>query len=185
MFHEAIPGHHLQIAPAQELGLHPVRAENYSVSYGEGRASYAERLADEMGLYSSPLARLGMLACNSLRACRLVVDTGIHAKGWSRRRAIEFLRDNSAVRLGVCENEIDRYIAWPGQANAYMVGRLEIERLRRESVEALGSRFQLRELHDVVLGGGSLPLDTLARRVRAWRAGVDAASRARSPGIDT
>jgi uncharacterized protein (DUF885 family) len=185
VFHESIPGHHLQIALAQELGLHPLRAEICSMSYAEGWALYAERLADEMGLYSSPLARLGMLANDSMRACRLVVDTGIHAKGWSRRTAIEFLHDNSAVRRGVCENEIDRYIAWPGQATTYMVGRVEIERLRSESTQALGPNFQLRDFHDVVLSGGALPLDALARRVSAWRARLDAARDAHSPASDS
>ena len=128
-FHESVPGHHLQLALAQELDLHPVLGELEVASYGEGWGLYAERLADEMGLYSSELQRIGMLTLDSLRAARLVVDTGLHGRGWSRQEAIDFLVANTTLELSNAEGEIDRYIATPGQATSYMVGRLEIERL--------------------------------------------------------
>ena len=143
-FHEAIPGHHLQLALAQELDLHPVLGELEVTAYGEGWGLYAERLADEMGLYATPLQRVGMLTLDSLRASRLVVDTGIHAKGWTRQRAIDFLYDHTALVRGTVEAEIDRYIADPGQAASYMIGRLEIDRLRAEAARRLGDRFSIR-----------------------------------------
>lgn len=167
-FHEGVPGHHLQLALAQELNLHPVHSELPVPSYEEGWGLYAERLADEMGLYGSAMARLGMLASDSLRACRLVVDTGLHARGWSRERAIEFLFDNAAMNHRLVEDEIDRYICWPGQATSYMVGRLTLDRLRADAQARLGSRFDLRDFHDVVLGRGMMALDQLALRVNDW-----------------
>ncbi|MDP9463190.1 MAG: DUF885 domain-containing protein, partial [Actinomycetota bacterium] len=132
-FHEAVPGHHLQLALAQECDLHPVVGEIEVASYGEGWGLYAERLADEMGLYSSPLQRIGMLTLDSLRAARLVVDTGIHSMGWTRDTAIDFLLAHTATERRSAEAEVDRYIATPGQATSYMVGRLEIDRLRRHA----------------------------------------------------
>ena len=167
-FHEAVPGHHLQLALAQESGLHPVVGELEVASYGEGWGLYAERLADEMGLYSSALQRIGMLTLDSLRAARLVVDTGIHAMGWTRAMAIEFLLDNTASERRNAESEIDRYIATPGQATSYMIGRLEIQRLRRQAEERLGPRFSIKDFHDVVLANGMTPLRQLARNVDAW-----------------
>jgi uncharacterized protein (DUF885 family) len=167
-FHEAVPGHHLQLALAQERNLHPVLGELEVASYGEGWGLYAERLADEMGLYSSPLQRLGMLTLDSLRATRLVVDTGLHAMGWSRDRAINFMLENTAQGIDNTEAEIDRYIATPGQATSYMIGRLEIERSRDRAQRRLGERFSIREFHDIVLGNGMTPLDELGRNIDRW-----------------
>ena len=143
IFHESVPGHHLHVALAGELGLHPVLGELELTSFGEGWALYAERLADEMSLYSGPLQQLGMLTLDSLRAARLVIDTGIHAMGWSRDRAIETLAGCTALTRRALEAEIDRYISDPGQATSYMVGRLELERLRRVAEDRLDDRFAL------------------------------------------
>ncbi|MGH3762657.1 DUF885 domain-containing protein [Actinophytocola sp.] len=167
-FHEAVPGHHFQIALAQELTHLPMfRRVITPNAYAEGWGLYTERLADEMGLYSSDVDRLGMLAMDSMRAGRLVVDTGMHAKGWSRERAVAFLRDNTPMSDLEIGNEIDRYIAYPGQALSYMVGRLEIQRMRAEAESRLGERFDIRGFHDVVLGNGPLPLAVLDEVVRA------------------
>jgi uncharacterized protein (DUF885 family) len=168
-FHEAVPGHHFQIALAQELTHLPLfrRVVTPNV-YAEGWGLYTERLADEMGLYSSEVDRLGMLAMDSMRAGRLVVDTGMHAKGWSRARAVAFLRDNTPMSDLEIGNEIDRYIAFPGQALSYMVGRLEIQRMRADAEARLGERFDIRAFHDVVLTNGALPLTVLDEVVRAW-----------------
>ena len=171
-FHESVPGHHTQIALSQEMGddVPAFRRYGYVTAFSEGWALYTERLADEMGLYSGDLARFGMLSFDSWRACRLVVDTGIHAFGWSRQRGIDFMWANSALTRANISNEVDRYIAWPGQACAYMTGRLEIDRLRRESQESLGSRFEIKEFHDTVLGNGGLPLAVLSNVVGRWSA---------------
>ncbi|MGH3518349.1 MAG: DUF885 domain-containing protein [Haloechinothrix sp.] len=167
-FHEAIPGHHLQLSLALELDLHPVLGELEVTAYNEGWGLYAERLADEMGLYATPLQRIGMLTLDSLRASRLVVDTGIHAKGWTRQRAIDFLYDHTALARSNVEAEIDRYIADPGQAASYMIGRLEIDRLRADAATRLGNRFSIPSFHDTILHGGMTPLNELARRVNTW-----------------
>jgi uncharacterized protein (DUF885 family) len=167
-FHEAMPGHHLQLALAQEADLHPVLGELEVTSFGEGWGLYAERLADDMGLYSSPLQRVGMLTLDSLRAARLVVDTGIHAMGWSRDTAIEFLLAETPLDRANAATEIDRYIAAPGQATSYMIGRLEIQRLRALAQQRLGSRFSAAAFHDIVLGSGMTPLEQLARSIDAW-----------------
>lgn len=168
-FHEAVPGHHFQIAIAQELTHLPLfRRVTNPNAYAEGWGLYTERLAEEMGLYSSDVYRLGMLAMDSMRAGRLVVDTGMHAKGWSRQQAVDYLRENTPLSDLEIGNEIDRYIAYPGQALSYMVGRLEIQRIRRAAEEALGARFDIREFHDVVLGNGSLPLRVLDDVVSGW-----------------
>ncbi|MDP8961410.1 MAG: DUF885 domain-containing protein [Actinomycetota bacterium] len=167
-FHESVPGHHLQCALAQELDLPPFRRFSFVNAYVEGWGLYAERLADEMGLYTSDLTRLGMLSMDSLRAGRLVVDTGLHAKGWSRQQAVDFLRSNSPQALNNIDNEVDRYIAWPGQALGYMIGRLELRRLRDEARMRLGDRFDVRTFHDVVLGHGAVPLGVLGEVVDDW-----------------
>jgi uncharacterized protein (DUF885 family) len=170
-YHEGIPGHHLQLAIASELETVPeFRKREFIAAYGEGWGLYTERLADEMGLYSSPLDRLGMLCADSMRACRLVVDTGIHAFGWSRRQAIDYMLENSPMREGQVTAEIDRYAVTPGQALAYMVGRLEIQKMRAEAESRLGDRFDIRRFHDVVLGSGPMPLPTLNRLVKEWAA---------------
>jgi uncharacterized protein (DUF885 family) len=170
-FHESTPGHHLQIASAQTLKELPdfrrfLDAE--VCGYVEGWGLYSERLADEMGLYTSDLARLGMLSFDSLRACRLVVDTGMHHLGWSRAAATQYMWENTATTEANVRNEIDRYISWPGQALAYMIGRREISRLRGVAEERLGPRFDVRDFHATVLGNGAVPLGVLEKIVLAW-----------------
>jgi uncharacterized protein (DUF885 family) len=167
-FHEAVPGHHLQAAIAQELpGLPAFRRHAYTTAYVEGWGLYAERLADDMGLYSGDLDRLGMLSYDSWRACRLVVDTGLHAMGWSIPQAVDFMIAHSALAENNIVNEVDRYLGRPGQALAYKIGQLEIVRLRSESQARLGAAFDVRTFHDAVLGHGPLPLETLAGSVEA------------------
>jgi len=168
-FHEGVPGHHLQLAIASELPdtMPEFRKHLHSSAYAEGWGLYTERLSDEMGLYSTPLDRMGMYSADSLRACRLVVDTGLHALGWSRQQAIDFMVDNSPLTEGVCRPEVDRYICHPGQATSYMIGRLEIQRMRAEAEERQGDRFDVKKFHSVVLDSGSLPLDVLDRVVAA------------------
>ena len=167
-FHEAVPGHHLQAAIAQELtGLPSFRRHAYTTAYVEGWGLYAERLADEMGLYSGDLDRLGMLSFDSWRACRLVVDTGLHALGWSIPQAVDFMVAHSALARNNIVNEVDRYLGRPGQALAYKIGQLEIVRLRTESQARLGAAFDVRIFHDAVLGHGPLPLEALAGSVAA------------------
>jgi uncharacterized protein (DUF885 family) len=171
-FHESVPGHHLQFALAQELEELPrFRRFGYVAAFSEGWALYTERLADELGLYSGDLERFGMLSFDSWRACRLVVDTGLHQLGWSRDQAVDYLLANSALTRTNVENEVDRYVAWPGQALAYMVGRLELVRLRELAQARLGGRFDLRAFHDVVLGTGGVPLSVLAEVVEGHLVG--------------
>ena len=170
-FHEGIPGHHLQLSIGQELGesVPAFRRNAYIVAYGEGWGLYTERLVDEMGLYSSQLDRMGMLCADSMRAGRLVVDTGIHGLGWSRQQAIDFLAENSPMTLHTITEEIDRYIAsMPGQALSYMIGRLEIQRIRADAEARLGDRFDIKGFHDAVLTSGAVPLETLDRLVAEW-----------------
>jgi uncharacterized protein (DUF885 family) len=168
-YHEAVPGHHVQVALAQGLtGLPALRRAVQFNAFAEGWGLYAERLADEMGLYSGDLARLGMLAGDSTRAARLVVDTGVHALGWGRRQMVDFLRTNTPMPYVDIERETDRYLADPGQALAYMVGRLEIERLRAGAREEMGERFDIRGFHDAVLRNGEVPLGVLAEVVDGW-----------------
>lgn len=169
-FHEAIPGHHLQLAIAAERTDLPAfrRLSWGHTAYVEGWALYTERLADEMGLYETDLDRLGMLAADSWRACRLVVDTGLHAMAWSRQQAIDFMVLHAPVSRDEIITEIDRYIGMPGQALAYKVGQREILRLRAMAQERLGDRFTLPGFHDVVLGGATVSLAVLAERVEAW-----------------
>lgn len=164
VYHEGVPGHHLQLAlNAENRALHRVQREFFNTAYAEGWGLYAERLADEMGLYTSPLARVGMLLADSLRACRLVVDTGMHALGWSREAAIQYMLDHSPMDRAHIEQEVDRYIGLPGQALAYMVGRLEIQAIRREA--ELRDGFDIRDFHDRVLRNGAVPLTTLRHLV--------------------
>ncbi len=170
-YHEGIPGHHLQLAIAQELDdLPEFRKHARITAFAEGWGLYTERLADEMGLYTGDLERMGMLALDSMRAGRLVVDTGIHALGWSRQQAIEYMARNSPMSLGTIEDEIDRYIGMPGQALAYMIGRLEIQRIRGDAEERLGDAFDIKGFHDAVLTHGLLPLEVLADVVDSWAA---------------
>jgi uncharacterized protein (DUF885 family) len=168
-FHEAVPGHHFQLTIAMESkDLAPARQVLGDTACAEGWGLYSERLADEMGLYTDDLARMGLFVADSWRASRLVVDTGLHAMGWTRRRAISWMADHTPLPRIEAENEIDRYISYPGQALAYMVGRREIVRLRAEATERLGERFDLREFHDLVLRAGILPLPALSRTVERW-----------------
>ncbi|MCU1686756.1 MAG: hypothetical protein JWQ81_7495 [Amycolatopsis sp.] len=172
-FHEAVPGHHFQLCVAQGLTELPLaRRIGEFTAYAEGWGLYAERLADEMGLYSDGIARFGLLTQDSMRAGRLVVDTGLHALGWSRQRAVDYLVENTPMAKVEIDAEIDRYIACPGQALAYMVGRLEIERNRAKAEQALGDRFDIKAFHDLVLGGGALPLSVLDTVVSDWVTGL-------------
>ncbi len=161
-YHESIPGHHLQIAIAQELeGIPEFRKNSGVTAFIEGWALYTERLSDEMGLYTSDLDRIGVLSYDSWRACRLVVDTGMHAMRWTRADAINFMMENTALAENNIVNEVDRYITWPGQALAYKTGQLEILRLRQLAREHLGGKFDIRKFHDAVLSSGAIPLEAL------------------------
>jgi uncharacterized protein (DUF885 family) len=168
-FHEGVPGHHFQMTLSLGLTDLPLLNRLADVNaYAEGWGLYSERLADEMGLYSDDIAKLGMLTNDSMRAGRLVVDTGLHAKGWSRQQAVDFLTEHTPMAAVEIESETDRYIAYAGQALSYMVGRLEIQRIRAVAEAALGDRFDIRGFHDVVLGNGQLPMSVLADVVDAW-----------------
>lgn len=167
--HEAVPGHHLQNALAYEIeGAPEFRLRFYPHSFGEGWGLYAERLGEEMGIYQTPYDEFGRLSAEMWRACRLVIDTGIHSKGWTREQAIDYLASNTALSLKNVQVEVDRYIAWPGQALAYKMGELAIVEMRAKAEKALGPNFDIREFHDVVLDEGGLPLVILGDRVDAW-----------------
>ncbi len=167
--HEGVPGHHLQIALAQEnLGLPEYRRNDDITAYVEGWALYAERLGEDMGVYRTPQERFGRLSMEMWRACRLVMDTGLHAMGWSREQAAACLKDNTAMTDEAIYGETDRYIGWPAQALGYKLGELRIEAMRTKAETALGAGFDIRAFHDVVLGAGALPMDLLEKRVDAW-----------------
>jgi uncharacterized protein (DUF885 family) len=168
-FHESIPGHHLQIAIAQERGALPAfRKFGGATAFVEGWALYTEKLADESGLYSSDLDRMGMLSYDAWRASRLVVDTGLHHLGWTRAKAEQYMREHTALTYSNIENEVDRYIAWPGQALAYKVGQMEILRLRQSAKDTLGAKFDLKAFHDAVLSGGAVSLPVLRQQIETW-----------------
>jgi prolyl oligopeptidase len=167
--HEAVPGHHLQGALALELeGVPDFRRRLDVVAYGEGWGLYAESLGEELGFYRDPYQKFGQLSFEMWRACRLVVDTGMHAMGWPRERAIEFMKANTALSEQNTVAEVDRCIAWPGQALGYKIGELKFKELRRLAEKELGARFDVREFHDAVLADGRLPLDILESQIRAW-----------------
>ena len=172
--HEAVPGHHLQITFAQELeDLHLLRRHNTEyTAFVEGWGLYAESLGAEMGFYKDPYSKFGQLVYEMWRAVRLVVDTGLHAKGSSRDEAIKFLRENTSKSDHDIEVEVDRYLVWPGQALAYKIGELKLQELRRFAHEKLGDRFDIREFHDHVLNAGAIPLDVLDSRIREWANGT-------------
>jgi uncharacterized protein (DUF885 family) len=172
-FHEAYPGHHMQIAIALEReGLHPISRYFFLSGFGEGWALYTERLSDEMGLFSGDIDRLGLYSNEALRAARLVVDSGMHMLGWTRQQAINYVLANTTETPDHAAAEVDRYIAVPGQATAYMIGNLEIRKLRTEAERALGARFDLKAFHDAVLEDGSMPLWALREKIDRWVAAV-------------
>ena len=164
-FHEAVPGHHLQIALAQKMDAPEFQRHGHNTAYVEGWALYTERLANELGLYSGDIDLLGMLSCDALRACRLVVDTGLHSLGWTREQAIAYMSENTTNSLTDIHNEVDRYISWPGQALSYKTGQLEIIALRRKAEKELGSRFRLGAFHQAALEHGGVTLPILRRQI--------------------
>jgi uncharacterized protein (DUF885 family) len=168
-YHEGIPGHHMQISIAQELtGVPKFRTQIGFTAYIEGWGLYAEKLAKEMGAYQDPYSDFGRLSAEIWRACRLVIDTGLHAKGWTEDQAVQYFRENSANAEGQMRAEVRRYIVTPGQATSYKIGMLKILELRAKAQAVLGDKFDIRAFHDTVLGGGALPLSMLERRVDAW-----------------
>ncbi len=170
LYHETYPGHHLQGAIAMELGqrVHPLARYLGNSGYGEGWALYAERVADELGLYSGPLDLMGLYSDQAARAARLVIDTGLHTKGWTRQQAVEYMMSNTGWAPIDIQNDINRYISWPGQANAYMLGMLEIRRLRMLAEIQLGDAFDVRDFHDRVLENGGVTLPMLEKVVTHW-----------------
>ena len=173
--HEAVPGHHLQSALALEIENMPeFRKQFYPHAFGEGWGLYAEKLGVEMGVYETPYDDFGRLSYEMWRACRLVIDTGIHAKGWTRQQALDYLASNTALSLHNVQTEVDRYIAWPGQALAYKMGELTLWELRHKAERELGDKFDVRDFHDAVLTSGGLPLGILRNRIDAYIADTKA-----------
>jgi len=167
-YHEAVPGHHLQISRALELELPEVRRHGHFTAYIEGWALYTERLCDELGLYETPQERFGMLGFQAWRAARLVIDTALHSLRWTRQQALDFLKEHTVLPESEVINEIDRYLIMPGQALSYKIGEIAIQGLRKEAQAALGEAFDIRGFHDTLIGSGALPLETLERLVRDW-----------------
>ncbi len=178
-YHEGVPGHHMQIAIAQELPqLPPFRQNEYYTAYTEGWALYSERLGKEVGFFQDPYSYYGHLQDDMLRAIRLVVDTGFHYKHWTRQQVVDFFHEHSAIDEAEVQSETDRYMAWPAQALGYKIGQLEILKLRQYAKEQLGEKFSLSNFHDEVLGAGALPLDVLSTRIHEWVATQKAAATA-------
>lgn len=175
--HEAVPGHHLQIARGQEIESLPrLRRRNGNYAFNEGWGLYAEGLGKDLGLYADPYTWFGRLSLDSLRACRLVVDTGLHSFGWSRARAVEYLIEHAQLDPGFAQAEVDRYLVWPGQATSYKVGEQEILMLRAQAKADLGAHFDIRQFHNAVIDHGSLPLPILEQVIKAWVAGLQSTS---------
>jgi uncharacterized protein (DUF885 family) len=169
LLHEAVPGHHLQNARAQEIpGLPAFRRNGWYVAYGEGWALYAESLGPALGMYKDPSSRMAAYMWEMVRACRLVVDTGLHAMGWTREQAIRTIVDNAGINQAFATAEVDRYILNPGQALGYKIGELKIKALRRKAENALGARFDIRHFHNALLDDGPLPLTLLESRIDEW-----------------
>jgi uncharacterized protein (DUF885 family) len=167
--HEAVPGHHMQIATQQELDMPAWRKYGtFFTAFVEGWGLYSERLGIEMGIYDTPQKDMGRLGYEMWRAARLVVDTGLHAKGWSKEQAVAFMKDNTTLTDKNIDSEVNRYISNPGQALAYKIGELKIRELRAKAEKELGAKFDLRRFHDAVLGQGALPLDTLEAQINGW-----------------
>lgn len=170
LYHETYPGHHLQGAIALELGdrVHPIARYLDNSGFSEGWGLYSERLADELGLYKTPLDMIGLYSDQGARAARLVIDTGLHTRGWTRQQAVDYMLNSTSWSNVDIENDINRYISWPGQATSYMLGMLEIRRLRTLAEKELGDRFDLRAFHDRVVGYGSITLPMLEASILAW-----------------
>ena len=170
LYHETYPGHHLQGAIALELGdrVHPIARYIWNSGFGEGWALYSERVAQELDLYNGPLDLMGLLSDQAARAARLVIDSGIHTKGWTRQQSVDYMMNNTAWAAIDIQNDINRYISWPGQANSYMLGMLEIRRLRNLAEEQLGEQFNIKQFHSRILENGSLPLPMVEKSVLAW-----------------
>ena len=181
--HESAPGHSMQLSLAEEQTTQPeFRRNNYISAYGEGWGLYAEKLGTEMGIYTTPYEDFGRLTYEMWRACRLVIDTGIHHKGWSREQALAYLRDHTALSEHEVETEVDRYISWPAQALSYKLGEIRIVALRAEAEKELGSDFDIRAFHDALLAQGSVPLPVLDQQIRQFIADRKAAaSRSATP----
>ena len=167
--HEAVPGHHLQVALAREQAdLPEYRRSFYTSAFGEGWGLYSEYLGLEMGFYQDPYSNFGRLTYEMWRAARLVVDTGMHSMGWSRQQAIDFMAGNTALSMHNVTTEIDRYISWPAQALSYKIGEIKIRQLRAQAEQQLGDKFDIRAFHDQMLKNGSLPLDLLEQLTLEW-----------------
>jgi uncharacterized protein (DUF885 family) len=170
LYHETYPGHHMQGAIALELGskVHPLVRYTYNAGYSEGWALYSERLAEELDLYKTPLDLMGMLSDQAARAARLVVDSGIHSKGWTRQQAVDYMLNNTGWAEVDIQNDINRYISWPAQANAYMLGMLEFRELRTMAESELGNEFDIRQFHDRLLENGSMTLPMMRKAIISW-----------------
>jgi uncharacterized protein (DUF885 family) len=170
LYHETYPGHHMQGAIALELGskVHPLVRYTYNAGYSEGWALYSERLAEELDLYKTPLDLMGMLSDQAARAARLVVDSGIHSKGWTRQQAVDYMLNNTGWAEVDIQNDINRYISWPAQANAYMLGMLEFRDLRTAAEAGLGNEFDIRQFHDRLLENGSMTLPMMRKAIISW-----------------
>jgi prolyl oligopeptidase len=173
--HESVPGHHLQIALAQELeGVPEFRKHFDYTAFVEGWGLYSESLGEDLGMYKDPYSKFGQLTYEMWRAVRLVVDTGMHSMGWTRQQSIDFFRENTSKTDQDIAVEVDRYIVWPGQALAYKIGQLKIRELRTRAEKSLGNRFDIRTFHDAVLEQGAVPLDILESHINTWLAAQSA-----------